>query len=110
MSYDLDHVEMECPCPCGKGKIVYGSGTNDWNQIREGMEEIWCPECYKKYKIVRDGLLPKDFPEYEGDAEAKEKMSQLHSIISKYSAGGWGKELTDKRKHLYLTDEEIKAD
>lgn len=31
MSYDLDHVEASCPCPCGKGEIVYGSGTNDWN-------------------------------------------------------------------------------
>ncbi len=114
MSYDLDHVEMECPCPCGKGRIVYGSGTNDWNQIREGMEEIWCPECNKKFKIVSDGLLPKDFPEYKGDAEAGNKMSHLSDIINNYRGGigvrYWGKELRDKRKHLYLTDEEIKAD
>ena len=114
MSYDLDHVEKECPCPCGKGRIVYGSGTNDWNQIREGMTEILCLECDRKYKIVNDGLLPKDFPDYKGDAEAGKKMSRLTSIISNYRGSlgvrYWDEELKNKRKHLYLTAEEIKAD
>ena len=114
MSYDLDHIEKHCPCPCGKGKIVYGSGTNDWNQIREGMMEIWCENCNKKYRFSRDGLLPIDYPEYQGDENAREEMSRLSTIISNYHGWGafrfWSDDLLNKRLHLYLTEEEIAED
>ena len=114
MSYDLEHVQKECSCPCGKGKIVYGWGTNDWNQVREGMEEILCGECSKKYRIVKDGLLPKSFPKYEGDVEAYDEMNKIHDIINNYCGSHcfnyWSDELREKRIHLYLTDEEIKED
>jgi len=114
MGYDLDHVEKECPCPCGKGRIVYGSGTNDWNQIQEGMIEIWCPDCNSRYEISSDGLLPKDFPDYMGDKSAYKKMSNLSEIIRNYRGNHcwqyWSKEIRVKRLHLYLTDDEIEED
>lgn len=114
MSYDLEHVEKECPCPCGKGRIVYGSGTNDWNQVRDGMIEIWCPECYSKYKFSDGGLLPKDYPDYAGDEKANEERHHLWDIIANYRGmvgiRYWGEELRKKRIHLYLTDEELKED
>ena len=114
MSYDLEHVEKRCPCPCGKGEIVYGWGTNDWNQIREGMTEIWCAECDKKYKFSTDGLLPRDYPEYKGDEKAYKEMHRLGDIIANYRGmmgfRYWSDELCDKRKHQYLTDDEIDED
>lgn len=102
MSYDLDHVEASCPCPCGKGEIVYGSGTNDWNQIREGMMEIWCADCSKKYKFSKGGLLPIDFPDYQGDSAVKDRMNRLQYRISNYE---W---LTEERIRKYLTEDEYK--
>lgn len=110
MSYDLDHVTHQCSCPCGKGKIIYGNGTNDWNQVKEGMSEIACPECYKKYKFSRGGLLPINYPEYHGDKDAYEIMHRLNSIISNYCGDMgyrfWSDDLKKKRLQKYLTPEE----
>jgi len=115
MSYDLDHITASCPCPCGKGKIVCGSGTNDWNQVREGMIEIWCSDCYKKYKLVSGGLLPIDYPEYSGDIEAFKKMNVLRDIVDNYrhpliGSRYWSKELKQYRLSQYMTPEEICVD
>ena len=110
MSYELDRVEKTCPCPCGKGRIVYGSGSNDWNQVREGMSEIWCGECAKKYRLAVGGLLPVDFPEYSGDEQVKEKMQALEHVVSNYDGSRgfeyWPEEVRRKRLSTYLTDEE----
>ncbi|HUM84767.1 MAG TPA: hypothetical protein PLN48_13485 [Lachnospiraceae bacterium] len=100
MSYDLDHVTASCPCPCGKGEIVYGSGTNDWNQTRDGMMEIWCSDCCKKYKFSKNGLLPVDFPDYQGDPIIKDKMDKLQYRISNYDG------TTPERISQYLSEEE----
>lgn len=114
MSYELEHVEKECVCPCGKGRIVYGWGTNDWNQVREGMMEIWCKDCADKYKFTQGGLLPKDYPDYSGDTKAYEEMNRLKNILANYhgwvGVSYWSDELYDKRLHAYLTDEEIRED
>ena len=114
MSYELENVEKKCPCPCGKGLIVYGSGSNDWGQEKEGMIEIWCENCYERYKFSQGGLIPKDFPEYKGDEEAKVKMWRLHDIIANYRGRHafkyWSDDLKKKRIHLYLTPEEIEED
>jgi len=114
MSYELDHVEQECPCPCGKGRIVCGSGSNDWNQTREGMIEIWCGECSKQYRFSKGGLLPIDFPEYKGDEKAYEEMYHLKDIIANYRGYHafryWSDELRKKRINSYLTTEEIEED
>ena len=114
MSYELEHVEMKCPCPCGKGIIVYGSGSNDWGQEKEGMIEIWCDDCCEKYKFSIGGLLPKDFPDYKGDEEARVNMGRLHDIIAnyrgRYAFQYWSDDLKKKRLHLYLTPEEVEED
>ena len=114
MSYDLEHIQKACPCPCGRGRIVYGWGTNDWNQIKEDMIEIECLECNHNYKITPDGLLPKDYPDYQGDPSVAEEMGRLQELVSNYCGSigirYWSKELKEKRFHLYLTDEEIKED
>jgi len=114
MSYELEHVEKECLCPCGKGRIVYGWGTNDWNQVREGMIEIWCSDCSEKYKLSKGGLLPKEFPEYEGDKDAYNEMYKLRDIVNNYQGyygiRFWPDELIEKRRQLYLTQDEIKED
>jgi hypothetical protein len=102
VSYDLDHVTASCPCPCGKGEIVYGSGTNDWNQNRDGMMEIWCSDCCMKYKFSGNGLLPVDFPDYQGDPTIKDKMDKLQYRISNYDG------TTPERIRQYLTEEECK--
>lgn len=111
MSYELDHVEKSCSCPCGKGQIVYGWGTNDWNQIREGMTEIWCGECNSKYRLADGGLLPKDFPEYKGDEELGIQMRELGMEIANYRGMRgheyWTKEVLQTRKHRYLSEQEI---
>lgn len=110
MSYDLDHITHECACPCGKGKIIYGNGTNDWNQVKEGMIEISCPECHKKYKFASGGLLPIDYPEYNGDENAKKIMVVLGRKIANYTGDMgfkfWDKELLKNRLHSYLTADE----
>lgn len=113
MSYDLEHIEKACPCPCGKGRIIYGWGTNDWNQIREGMIEIECPDCCKKYRFTNGGLLPKEFPEFHGDDKAYKEMERIRSIMSGLSSGNmrsWSDEKTKKRIQMLLTDEEIEED
>ena len=48
MNYEIDYITDECPCPCGKGKIICGDGSNDWNQVKEGMMEIACAACHEK--------------------------------------------------------------
>ena len=110
MSYDLDHVEKRCSCPCGQGEIVYGWGTNDWNQIKEGMMEIRCPECGKLYKFAKEGLLPKDYPEYNGDKTLKSKIDYLKHIIDNYGYRLWPDELRKERIQLCLTPKEIEDD
>lgn len=114
MSYELDYVQKSCPCPCGNGKIVYGWGTNDWNQVREGMKEIWCPECSRKYKFAQDGLLPIDYPEYQGDPELKKEIDKLSFITANYCGFRgfefWDKEIYRRRVFDYLSDEERQAD
>lgn len=114
MSYELEHVEKECPCPCGKGRIVYGWGTNDWNQIREGMKEIWCEECSSKYKFSKGGLLPIDYPDYKGDEKAHEEIRKLNHIINNYRGllcfEFWSDELRQSRIQQYLTKSEIQED
>lgn len=110
MSYEIDYITHECPCPCGKGKIIYGNGSNDWNQIKEGMTEIACGACYEKYKFASGGLLPKDYPEYQGDKDAYEIMHQLGYIISNYRGDRgyefWSDDLKKSRLQKYLTPEE----
>jgi hypothetical protein len=110
MSYDLDHITHECACPCGKGKIIYGSGTNDWNQVKDGMIEISCPECCKKYRFKFGGLLPIDYPEYKGDENAKKIMKELGYKITNYTKDigfkFWDKELLKNRLYSYLTTDE----
>ena len=110
MSYELEHIEKECPCPCGKGKIVYGRGTNDWNQVREGMTELWCPDCADKYKFTKGGLLPRDYPDYPGDKLLKVKIDNLHYVISNYCGSCgirfWPKSLYESREKAYLTESE----
>ena len=111
MSYDLDHIEAMCPCPCGKGHIIYGSGTNDWNQVREGMIEIDCPDCYKKYKFSKGGLLPVDYPDYVGDVGILSQMKELRRQMPSYNDfRDWGKEKIATRLTMYLTSEEIQND
>ena len=110
MSYELDHIEKSCPCPCGKGNIVYGSGSNDWNQVREGMIEIWCPDCSSKYRFVDGGLLPKDFPEYVGDSKLWDQINDLKNEIANYKDmfgfRYWPKPLLKKRMEEYLLPNE----
>ena len=110
MSYEIDYITHECPCPCGKGKIIYGDGSNDWNQTKEGMTEIACGACYEKYKFTNGGLLPKDYPEYQGDKDAYEIMRQLGYIISNYCGDMgyqfWSDDLRKSRLQKYLTPEE----
>ena len=114
MSYELDHVQKSCPCPCGKGKIVYGWGTNDWNQVREGMKEIWCSECASKYKFAQGGLLPIDYPEYQSDPELKKEIDELSFITANYCGFRgfefWDKEIYRRRVFEYLSDEERQKD
>lgn len=107
MSYELMNIEKSWKCPCGHGKIVYGSGTNDWNQVRYGMMEIWCPNCNTKYKIVSDGLLPTNYPEYSGDKKIKEKIDKLYYIINNYGYSMWDKNTRDERTELCMDSIEL---
>lgn len=96
------NVEKRWKCQCGHGEIVYGSGTNDWNQVRYGMMEIWCPNCNTKYKLVSDGLLPANYPEYSGDEKIKEKIDELNYIINNYEYSMWDTSTRNERIELCM--------
>lgn len=49
------------PCPCGKGREVWVSSSNDWNQHRD-WRALRCDECANKYALAdeRGPWLPKE--------------------------------------------------
>ena len=110
MSYDLEHIRMECPCPCGNGRIVYGSGINDWNQFRDDIIEIRCKQCSEKYRFSVGGLLPIDFPEYKGPiglgVTLRELQHKRHDYSENHGCKYLTKEQQQQRIKQYFTEEE----
>ena len=87
----IKHIEKACACPCGNGKIISGKfsmGETIFDNL--DVVEIECPMCYQKYKVAKDGLLPKDFPDYKGDEEADKEVKRINKL-------------------LFTDDEEVKA-